>query len=747
MSKKKKIINENPISIPDQFHREIIGIIVLAIAGFLFFGNRYIASTGFVGKIVFGKILTLLIGQGKIFLPLFIAVTGLLLLFGRRITREKTVMPGMMYSFLIYLMVLELSFAKITNTLIFKPIMEHPGGIIGYLLTFIVRNLFGFNGIKIIIVASVFICFLLIFKVTILDILIFIKNVIVKIFELIISHKEKVNAEKAERIETEIIETKKEKPITPEKIEPVIFKEEKKANKTIPPEQAKEQTITQKELNEIVRIESDNEDFLLPDLNLLSTPTTNKEHLKKVESDIQETIQKLEETLESFKVNAKVVNTSQGPNVTRYEIQPGFGVKVSRIVNLADDIALNLAAKGVRIEAPVPGKSVIGIEIPNKITSIVNMLPLAKEEKFIYSSSPLLIALGKDIEGSTSYLDLSKMPHLLVAGATGSGKSVCINSILISLLLRNTPSTVRFIMIDPKRVELNLYDDIPHLIAPVVTDAKKAAVTLRWCVIEMERRYEELAKLGVKNIEGFNQKVEELRNEREKLSLEEQQEFYIPKKYPYIVIVLDELADLMMAAASEVESSISRIAQMARAVGMHLVIATQRPSVDVITGLIKANVPSRISFAVSSQIDSRTILDSMGAEKLLGRGDMLYKPVGAMRPTRIQGVYLSDKEIHNIVDFVKRQGQPEYLQEVVDLRPEDLESLKKGHSLSEDGNDRDEFFEEAKEIILTTKKTSVSFIQRRLKIGYNRAARIMEEMVEAGIISEMDDSGKREILY
>jgi S-DNA-T family DNA segregation ATPase FtsK/SpoIIIE len=747
MSKKKKYTTENQPSFADQFRREIMGIIVLAIAGFLYFGNKYIDSTGVIGKFVFDNILTFLIGQGRILLPVFIGFTGILLLFGRKIIREKTVTPGMIYSFIIYLMVLELiKFDEITNKLSLSNPMGHPGGMIGYLLTFIIKNLFGFNAVKIIIVASIFICFLLIFKVTILDILVFIKNIILKIFDLIISHKEKIDAERAERIETEIIEPKKEKHITPEKIEPVIFKEEKKVNKTISPEQPKEQTITQKELNEIVRIESDNEDFLLPDLNLLSTPTTNKEHLKKVESDIQETIQKLEETLESFKVNAKVVNTSQGPNVTRYEIQPGFGVKVSRIVNLADDIALNLAAKGVRIEAPVPGKSVIGIEIPNKITSIVNMLPLAKEEKFIYSSSPLLIALGKDIEGSTSYLDLSKMPHLLVAGATGSGKSVCINSILISLLLRNTPSTVRFIMIDPKRVELNLYDDIPHLIAPVVTDAKKAAVTLRWCVIEMERRYEELAKLGVKNIEGFNQRVEELRVEREILSIEEQQEFYIPKKYPYIVIVLDELADLMMAAASEVESSISRIAQMARAVGLHLVIATQRPSVDVITGLIKANVPSRISFAVSSQIDSRTILDSMGAEKLLGRGDMLYKPVGAMRPTRIQGVFLSDKEIHNIVDFVKRQGQPEYLQEVVDLRPEDLESLKKGHSLSEDG-DRDEFFEEAKDIILTTKKTSVSFIQRRLKIGYNRAARIMEEMVEAGIISEMDDSGKREILY
>ncbi|MEI7941538.1 MAG: DNA translocase FtsK 4TM domain-containing protein [Candidatus Riflemargulisbacteria bacterium] len=746
MSKKKKYINETQPSFPDQFRREIMGIIVLAIAGFLFFGNRYLASTGFIGKIVFGNILTLFIGQGKILLPLFIGFTGILLLFGRKIIREKTVAPGITYAFAIHLIVLELQQEAVTNTLILKPFFNHPGGILGYIITFTLKNLLGPTGIKIVVISSIFICFLLIFKVTILDILVFIKNVVLKIYELIISHKEKVNAEKSERIETEIIEPKKEKPNLNLKIEPVIFKEERKPQKATTTEQPKEQTITQKELNEIVRIESDNEDFLLPDLNLLSTPTTNKEHLKKVESDIQETIQKLEETLESFKVNAKVVNTSQGPNVTRYEIQPGFGVKVSRIVNLADDIALNLAAKGVRIEAPVPGKSVIGIEIPNKITSIVNMLPLAKEEKFIYSSSPLLIALGKDIEGSTSYLDLSKMPHLLVAGATGSGKSVCINSILISLLLRNTPSTVRFIMIDPKRVELNLYDDIPHLIAPVVTDAKKAAVTLRWCVIEMERRYEELAKLGVKNIEGFNQRVEELRLEREKLSIEEQQEFYIPKKYPYIVIVLDELADLMMAAASEVESSISRIAQMARAVGLHLVIATQRPSVDVITGLIKANVPSRISFAVSSQIDSRTILDSMGAEKLLGRGDMLYKPVGAMRPTRIQGVFLSDKEIHNIVDFVKRQGQPEYLQEVVDLRPEDLESLKRGHSISEDG-DRDEFFEEAKDIILTTKKTSVSFIQRRLKIGYNRAARIMEEMVEAGIISEMDDSGKREILY
>lgn len=746
MAKKKKDFKYiNPV-VPDQFRREILGIIILAIAGFLFFGNQYVASTGFVGKFIFGNILNLFIGEGKVFLPLFVAVAGVLLLFGKSITREKTVAPGIAYAFTVHLIVLELQNSIITNKLSLKPLMEHPGGTLGYIATFILKNLFGPTGIKIVVIASIFICFLLIFNVTIFDILIFLKNIFLKIFNYSLSNNQKADKEK---IETEIIEPKKEKFDIKSKMEPPVIKEIKNNRKTNkPPEETKEKeiSISQKELNDIIRIESDNEDFLLPDLKLLSTPIINKEHIKKVESDIQETIQKLEETLESFKVNAKVVNTSQGPNVTRYEIQPGFGVKVSKIVNLADDIALNLAAKGVRIEAPVPGKSVVGIEIPNKMSSIVNMLPLAKEEKFIYSSSALLIALGKDIEGATSYLDLSKMPHLLVAGATGSGKSVCVNSIIISLLLRNTPSTVRMILIDPKKVELNIYDDIPHLIAPVITDAKKAAVTLRWCVMEMERRYDELSKMGVRNIEGFNQRIDELRQDREKLSVEEQQEFYIPKKYPYIVIVLDELADLMMAAASEVESSIARIAQMARAVGLHLVIATQRPSVDVITGLIKANVPSRISFAVSSQIDSRTILDSMGAEKLLGKGDMLYKPVGAMRPTRIQGVFLSDQEVHRIVDFVKSQGQPEYLQEVVDLRPEDLEALKKGGNISEDG-DRDEFFEEAKEIVLSTKKTSVSFIQRRLKIGYNRAARIMEEMVEAGILSEMDDSGKREILY
>jgi DNA segregation ATPase FtsK/SpoIIIE, S-DNA-T family len=741
--KQQESIHEE-ISFADQFKREIIGIIVLAIAGFIYWGNNSVISTGIVGEFIFGKTLKLLIGNGIELFPFFIAITGLLLLFGKKITREKTLVLGMIYAFHVHLVVLQMKSAEIPNKLYLSDPMNHSGGIIGYLLSFIFKNLLGATGVKIIIISSIFLCFLLIFNITLYESIIFIKNILQKIFYYLFSPKE--------QFETEIIEPKKQKKTkenkeSKEKIKKLLLLEEDKkeiyqeANPTVIEEKkAPEQLI------DIDRIESDNKDFLLPDLNLLTKPTTNKDNMKKVEQSIKETSQKLEETLESFKVQAKVINTSQGPNVTRYEIQPGFGVKVSKIVNLADDIALNLAAKGVRIEAPVPGKSVVGIEIPNKISGMVNMLQLAKEEKFIYSSFPLLIALGKDIEGSSSYLDLSKMPHLLVAGATGSGKSVCINSILISLLLRNTPSTVRFIMIDPKKVELNIYDDIPHLLAPVVTDAKKAAVTLRWCVTEMERRYDELAKLGVRNIEGFNQKIDELRKEREELTPEEQQDFFIPKKHPYIVIVIDELADMMIVAAAEVETSIARIAQMARAVGLHLVIATQRPSVDVITGLIKANVPSRISFAVSSQIDSRTILDSMGAEKLLGKGDMLFKPVGAMRPTRVQGVFLSDQEVHSIVRFVKKQGQPEYLQEVVDLKPEDLENIKKGVS-SNENNDKDEFFEEAKSIVLNTKKTSVSFIQRRLKIGYNRAARIMEEMEEAGIISAMDESGKREILF
>lgn len=732
-----------------QFKKEVIGIIVLAIAFFLYLGNKYVLSTGIIGQFVFGHVLDAVIGKGKYVLPHFFAVTGLVILFGSNFTREKTRVPGITYGFIVYLMTLELQYGMVTSEFHLRPIGSHAGGIIGYCLTFVFKSFFGFHGLKIILISSVLISLLMIFNLTLLEVLTLVINSVQNGVDLFFNSIQKMNKQKKTKTKTVSEKktrigrketVKKEIKQKPEPVKPLRISVKK--------EEKDEEQLSALDLHRIERVESQYEDFMLPDLKLLSEmKVVAKDRVKKMEGEMNITIQKLEETLESFKVNARVVSTSQGPTVTRYELQPGFGVKVSKIVNLSDDIALNLAAKGVRIEAPVPGKSVVGIEIPNKESQIITMMPLAKDERFIFSASPLFIALGKDLEGKSVYADITKMPHMLIAGATGSGKSVCVNSILISILLRNTPNTVRMILIDPKKVELNVYDDIPHLIAPVVTDAKKAAVTLRWCVREMERRYEEMAALGVRNIDGYNKRIAEIMEERDNLPEEEQNEFFVPRKHPYIVVVIDELADLMLAAAAEVETSIARIAQMARAVGLHLIIATQRPSVDVITGLIKANIPSRISFAVSSQIDSRTILDGMGAEKLLGKGDMLYKPVGSMRATRIQGVYISDKEVHSIVKFVKSQGKPEYLQEVVDLKAEDLKDLKKS-SKEASQDDFDEFYEDAKELIIQNKVASISYIQRKLRIGYNRAARIMDQMEEAGIVSAPDAEGKgRKVLF
>jgi DNA segregation ATPase FtsK/SpoIIIE, S-DNA-T family len=752
MAKKKRRLPDFSDNRELQFRKEIVGIFVLALAFFLFMGNRYVSGAGLVGRVIFGDVLTTLIGSGMHLLPHFTAVTGFLMLFGPNFTRMATRTPGMIMGYALYLVFLEVQSNNVTSKWMFSPIKGHEGGVLGYTITYILQKIVGIYGVQILLVAGVVVSLLLIFDVTIFQIVstllalaralgrkLFYREVvelhegeIVEEAESAPSKKEKKEKKKKSE-KVKVLESKKEKPAEPKKEVSVVIPVKEKIEIT-------ERDV--EEVNEIIKknLGQENPDFELPDISLLSQQKKSNDNSSKIEKEIHETIVKLEETMESFKVQITVVDTSQGPSVTRYELQPGPGVKVSKIVNLSDDIALSLAAHGVRIEAPVPGKSVVGIEIPNHTRQMVTMLPLATDDKFIYSNAPLQIALGMDIEGSPTYLDINKMPHLLVAGATGAGKSVCINTLIISILMRNTPETVRFIMIDPKKVELSVYDDIPHLIAPVVTDPKKAAVTLRWCCKEMERRYEELAKLGVRNIESFNDKIDELMKERDAMSDEEKEGFFIPAKYPYIVIIIDELSDLMMIAASEVETSIARVAQMARAVGLHLVIATQRPSVDVITGLIKANVPSRISFAVSSQIDSRTILDSVGAEKLLGKGDMLYKPVGSMRPTRIQGVYISDKEIHQIVKFVKGQGDPEYLQEVVNLKAEDLDEKKGDTSAGND--DFDEFFEEAKNLVVSTGNVSISFIQRKLRIGYNRAARIMEQLEEVGIVSPADSDGK-----
>ncbi|MGI6199149.1 MAG: DNA translocase FtsK 4TM domain-containing protein [Christensenellales bacterium] len=467
--------------------------------------------------------------------------------------------------------------------------------------------------------------------------------------------------------------------------------------------------------------------YVFPDINLLKEPSARK---GRSNGDIQQQAKLLEDVLASFSIKAKVLNVSCGPVITRYEVQPAPGVKVSRIVGLADDIALNMAAAGVRIEAPIPGKAAIGVEIPNADVATVTLREGIDTDAFRGASSPLTVALGKDIAGKVVLADLSRMPHLLIAGATGSGKSVCINSLIVSLLYRSTPEDVRLIMIDPKVVELSVYNGIPHLLVPVVTDPKKAAGALNWAIKEMEDRYQRFYQKNVRNLAHYNE-VAFLEGEA---------------KLPQIVVIVDELADLMMTAAKDVEDAICRLAQKARAAGIYLVIATQRPSVDVITGLIKANIPSRIAFAVSSQTDSRTILDMGGAEKLLGRGDMLYYPNGMSKPLRVQGGFVSDDEVENIVAFMKEHNASggDNRQEIL----EKIESLSVKGGDGDDGEDSegDALLPQALGVLLDTGQASITMIQRRLRVGYARAARLIDEMWQKGYVSGPDGSKPRQLL-
>jgi S-DNA-T family DNA segregation ATPase FtsK/SpoIIIE len=463
----------------------------------------------------------------------------------------------------------------------------------------------------------------------------------------------------------------------------------------------------------------DPSEYRLPPYSLLNKQrNTNRGEEKQ---EIKSKAKKLEATLESFGVRAKVTHAHRGPAVTRYEVHPEVGVKVSRIVNLADDLALALAARDIRIEAPIPGKSAVGIEVPNPEIAMVGLRDLLESSAYHESPSKLSLVLGRDISGEPVVGDLAKMPHLLVAGATGSGKSVCINAMITSLLYKAKPNEVKMMMVDPKMVELNVYNGIPHLLTPVVTDARRAAVALKKVVAEMEKRYGLFAKTGARDIERYNQMIEG-DPEREPL--------------PYIVVIIDELADLMMVAPADVEDAICRLAQMARAAGIHLIIATQRPSVDVITGVIKANIPSRIAFSVSSQADSRTILDMGGAEKLLGRGDMLYLPVGSSKPIRVQGAFVSDKEVEAVVQFVKGQQEARYNEEMI---PDVKESE------GEEAMD-DELYPEAVRLVVEARVASASMLQRRLRIGYTRAARLIDLMESRGVVGPYEGSKPREVL-
>ncbi len=505
----------------------------------------------------------------------------------------------------------------------------------------------------------------------------------------------------------------------PNQIEANLFKQEQEKKE----EKTKEVLVLEHGLTE------EEENYEFPPIELLSEGEGRV--FKGGKKALTDTAAKLQKTLYSFGVSAKVENVSVGPAITRYEVKPAEGVRVNKIANLADDIALSLAAESIRIEAPIPGKQAVGIEIPNKENEVVHLRDIIETEEFVNHKSKLALALGKNVGGEAVIADVAKMPHVLIAGSTGSGKSVCINTLITSILYKAKPNEVKLLMVDPKVVELSVYNGIPHLLIPVVTDPKKAAGALAWAVQEMVNRYSLFANKGVRDIKGYNAAIEKEGG---------------TGKLPQIVIIIDELADLMMVAAKDVEDAICRLAQMARAAGMHLVIATQRPSVDVITGIIKANIPSRIAFAVSSQVDSRTILDAVGAEKLLGKGDMLFYPSGASKPTRVQGSFVSDGEVEKIVDFLKfNGGEAKYNEDII-------ESIEKANSTDqeldrmEEEDDADPLLMEAIDTVVETGQASTSFIQRRFKVGYARAGRIIDQMEERGIISGYQGSKPREVL-
>lgn len=492
--------------------------------------------------------------------------------------------------------------------------------------------------------------------------------------------------------------------------------------------------------NEIIAEQTANvKPYVFPPLSLLK-PGNNR-RAGNTQMQLRETAQKLEQTLKTFGVNVTVTDISCGPSVTRYEIQPEMGVKVSKIVNLADDIKLNLAASDIRIEAPIPGKAAVGIEVPNAENITVSFRDLLESSEFKNSPSKITFAVGKDIAGQTKVADIAKMPHMLIAGATGSGKSVCINTIIMSILYKADPKDVKLIMIDPKVVELSVYNGIPHLMIPVVTDPKKAAGALHWAVAEMTERYQKFAEIGVRDIHGYNERVDFV------TPIEGQEK---PKKMPQIVIIVDELADLMMVASNDVEEAICRLAQLARACGIHLIIATQRPSVNVITGLIKANMPSRIAFAVTSGVDSRTILDMNGAEKLLGKGDMLFNPQGVPKPIRVQGAFVSDIEVAEVVKFITEKNGAANYNSDVQQKLENMENSNNNSiSISDmDGgaDGRDSYFMEAAKIIIDKEKASIGMLQRYLKVGFNRAARIMDQLEEAGIVGPEEGTKPRKVL-
>jgi S-DNA-T family DNA segregation ATPase FtsK/SpoIIIE len=736
---------------------EILGLFLItfaAISYFAIFSN----SAGLLGDYM-SRGYYFLVGSGSYILPLLFVYWGIQLIRSKTIKFSAKFL-GLIISFIAIISIINLNEG---GNLFLNTPQNAAGGVIGGAITYFLVELFAVNGAYIILSVLLLIGILLLFDLFLHNIFRKTKAVISsfnqllrKLKENIISffssltlgrfnifaklkenrkqkkEKKKNDLNKPELESKNIVEEKNTGGSTEVQVEnaknnksskTAKMKDKKNKNKKSSRTKKEIEEEKNKEITEDFDISKDQSkdikgqgekhgDYTLPGILLLNDSGKKKVKLAN-KSEL------LEETLNSFGVEAKVINVNHGPTITRYEIQPATGVKVSKIVNLSDDIALALAARDVRIEAPIPGKAAVGIEVPHGNDITVSFRDVIVSEEFQKAEDKLTLALGKGIDGDTAVFNLAKMPHLLVAGATGSGKSVCINTLISSILYRATPEEVKLLLVDPKKVELNIYQGLPHLITPVVTDSKKAANVLKLVVEEMENRYDLFSDTGSRGIESYNEKLDDPED-----------------KMPYIVVIIDELSDLMMVAANEVEDNICRLAQMSRAAGIHLIIATQRPSVDVITGLIKANIPSRISFAVSSATDSRTILDMGGAEKLLGKGDMLFAPVGMQKPQRIQGAFLTDKEISDITAFVKEQATAEYKIGKNDIKEVELSIID---------DEQDELYEEAVKLVVKY-RASISMLQRRLHIGHSRAARLIDSMEEDGIVGPYAGSKPRQVL-
>ncbi len=757
--KRKKKTNQDMKS-------QVKGILLIALAVFCYLGLVQTDQTGGAGLVV-SAVLQTLAGQVAVVIPFFIGVFGLRMILPRDRFKIKSRLIGLLILFVLTATWVHLNEVAAmipgfpSDNVVFESFMiglnGEGGGIIGSVLAIPLYFLLGQLGARILVAAVGLIAVLMIFDISLKSLFNFLFKLLESLFKNLkalgrsafqclgkffnisrqkinqIEAKRKENALlKISKVENQSVETGAPQQLNGEvTVQVQSWKEHSEENGSFKTAgYQNERQLTVAELPDsgdheggmpsvVSRKGKSHSEYIYPPLDLLSKPGSNNG--QQLLKNSRERAKKLENTLQNFGVKARVTHVQSGPTVTRFEVQPEAGVKVSKIINLSDDLALNMAAPRVRIEAPIPGKAALGIEVPNNVISLVHLREVIEENAFKNSASPLTVGLGKDITGGPVIADLSKMPHLLIAGATGAGKSVCLNTLIVSILYKVGPDQLRFMMIDPKVVELSVYNGIPHLLMPVLTDPRKASLALRNMVKEMGRRYDLFARLGVRDISAYNE-MAAADQELEKL--------------PFIVVVIDELADLMHVSPGETEDAIARLSQMSRAAGIHLIVATQRPSVDVLTGIIKANITSRIAFTVSSQFDSRTILDAAGAEKLLGRGDMLFYPVGSVKPFRVQGAFVSENEVKNIADFIKEQGLVEeddsstFLETTEEIEEEEADAL----------------FAEAVDVVVRTGQASISLLQRRFRIGYTRAARLIDDLERRGVVGPFEGSKPREVL-